>query len=99
MEPLIWTWCASVSLDVAFYVLFAASLTLTAWTPCPVEDDPARLCAEYERGAWILVGETPGLSLVDSLPDPPAGGAWLIDVQAVDQANQVSAGEGPPCES
>lgn len=90
-----WAWDASTSLDVAMYLFFAASVTLTGWTPCPVEDDPGRLCAVYDRGACILVAETPGLSMVDSLPDPPAGGAWLIDVEARDAAGNRSGGACP----
>lgn len=93
-----WTWDPSCSPDVALYVLFALGMSLAGWTPCPIEDDPGRLCAVYERTSWIEIGQTPGLSLIDTLPAPAAGAAWWIDVEAVDQADQMSAGEGPPCD-
>jgi hypothetical protein len=94
----IWTWDPSCSPDVAFYLLFVALVQLTGWTPCPTLELPDQVCPVYDRGAWVLVAETPGLSMVDSSPAPPAGSAWLIDVRAIDRADQVSAAEGGACE-
>jgi hypothetical protein len=91
--PFTWSWAASCSPDVAFYVLLAARVLLTGWTPCPTEEWPDHVCPVYELTEWVLVGETPGLSMVDPLPVSPAGSVSLLTVEAVDLADQRSEGE------
>lgn len=88
-----WTWWASSSADVVLYVLLTARVLLTGWTPCPTDDLPDQACPVYELSAWVQVGETPGLTMIDMLPVPPAGSVSLLSVEAQDLAGNRSNGE------
>lgn len=93
MDGFFWSWDPSSSPDVVFYVLFVALVNLTGWYACPTEEIPDLMCPIYQATDWILIAETPGLSVIDSTPTPTLGSVVLVDVEAADWADNVSSGE------
>lgn len=80
-----WAWDASASTDVAYYVMAIALLhpvgiITTDLGPFPV----------YQLDPFTDWTQTTDTSVPDTVPNPPTGACWWIDIDAVDAAGNRS---------
>lgn len=93
---MIWTWAPCDSEPVTFVMREYLIAPPSWYTRCYF--DPEEICvseALYQAPGLVVQQETAFTWLADSGIDPPAGGCVLIDVQARDEAGNVSMGECP----
>ena len=81
-----WYWLASPSLDVARYIIFAATLHITGTVP-QLDGGTAY---SYALTPWVQVGSATTLSWADNTPNPALDEVQLLDFEAEDYAGNVS---------